>query len=400
MSYITELNVSNVRNLRPFTLTINSKKNIIVTGKNGSGKTTLLEAIRDELSSRRKYGDKTDMYLTAYSELCKEAKTRTLTPQESEHQANLAKMVGTGGIKISLHASQRYLAPDEIFVCFSSRRTTEAATPKGPQIIAYGKQEDSTPNYGKNFIQYLVNLWTEKSYAREDNDLKRVAELDEWFTKFSNQLRKIFEDSALQLEFDRKIFNFWIVQPGKDRYSLNELSDGLSSAINIVSELILRMDQAGNASFDASGIVIIDEIENHLHVSLQKIILPFLSSLFPNIQFVASTHSPFVLISDPNTCIIDLTKNEIHEDFSAFSYEAIIEDYFNVDKYSYSLKNRVEEIRGMIRRQDYTQALAQIDSVRDDAKLNRENATDTSGELVLALGDLELDIKSKTVFDK
>lgn len=400
MSYITELNVSSLRNIRPFTLTLDSKKNIIVTGKNGSGKTTLLEAIRDEVSRRRKFGAETDRYLDAYLKLDQERNKRALNAQELDHLTTLAVMGGKGEIKIHLRDRQQSFAPNEIFVCFSSRRTTDAATPKGPQIIAYGKQDDSSPNYGVNFIQYLVNLWTEKSYAREDKDLKRVAELDQWFSDFADQLRELFEDPALQLEFDRKIFNFWIVQPGKDRYSFNELSDGLSSAISIVSELILRMENSGNASFDANGIVIIDEIENHLHVSLQKIILPFLSSLFPNVQFIASTHSPFVLISDPNTCIIDLTKNEIHEDFSAFSYEAIIEDYFNVDKYSYYLKKRIEAIRNMIRRQEFTQARIQIEAVRDDAELHRENATETSGELVLALGDLELDIKSKTAFNK
>lgn len=400
MSYITELKVCSVRNIRPFTLNLNSKKNIIVTGKNGSGKTTLLEAIRDELSRWRKHGDDTSMLRNAYFGLLTEKKTRVLTAQELVKLEHLATMGGTGDIEIRLNGGKKSLTPSEVFVCFSSRRTTDAATPKGPQIITYGTQDDSSPNYGKNFIQYLVNLWTEKSYAREDKDLKRVAELDIWFNSFTDHLRRLFEDSKLELEFDRKIFNFWIVQPDKARYSLNELSDGLSSAISIVSELILRMEHTGNSSFDADGIVIIDEIENHLHVSLQKIILPFLSSLFPNIQFIASTHSPFVLISDSNTCIIDLTKNEIHHDFSAFSYEAIIEDYFNVDKYSYSLKNRIEEIKDMIRRQDYTQAQSQIDSVRKDAELSAESASTTSGELVLALGDLEFDIKNKTAFDK
>lgn len=399
MSYITQLIVSKVRNISPFKLELESKKNILITGKNGAGKTTLLEAIRDELSRRRKFGKDTDVYLNAYLNLREEANKRLLTPQEEEHSKNLASMGGTGDIEIHLNGGGQILAPDEIFVCFTSRRMTQTTKPKGPQIIAYGAKDDTSPNYGKNFIQYLVNLWTEKSYAREDKDLDRVEELDSWFGSFTGQLRKLFEDPTLILEFDRKIFNFWIVQSGKERYSLNELSDGLSSAISIVSELILRMDE-GNASFDASGVVIIDEIENHLHVSLQKVILPFLSALFPNIQFIASTHSPFVLISDPNTCIIDLTKNEVHQDFSAFSYEAIIEDYFNVDKYSHDLKARVEAIQKMIRNQDYAQALDHIHAVRDDANLSRENAAMTSGELVLALGNLELDIKSRMAFDK
>lgn len=400
MSYITELKVINLRNIRPFSLVLDTKKNIIVTGKNGSGKTTLLEAIRDQIARRRKFGTDTKTYLEAYLKLYEETKIRPLSELETNNMNSLATMGGKGEIEIDFHSNLQPFNTNEIFVSFSSRRSTAAATPKGPQIITYGTKDDSSPNYGVNFIQYLVNLWTEKSYARDDNDIQRVNELDMWFDSFSEQLRTIFEDPELKLEFDRKIFNFWIVQPGKVRYSFNELSDGLSSVISIVSELILRMENTGNASFDASGIVIIDEIENHLHVSLQKIILPFLSSIFPNIQFIASTHSPFVLISDPKTCIIDLTKNEIHEDFSAFSYEAIIEDYFNVDKYSNELKNRVTIIRDLISIGRYAQARDLINEVRKDAKLDKENANETSGELVLALGNLELDINNKMAFNK
>ena len=47
--------------------------------------------------------------------------------------------------------------------------------------------------------------------------------------------------------------------------------------------------------YDLQGIVLIDEIETHLHVELQKKILPFLTNFFPNIQFVITTHSPFIL---------------------------------------------------------------------------------------------------------
>lgn len=86
----------------------------------------------------------------------------------------------------------------------------------------------------------------------------------------------------------------------------------------------------------------IDEIDTHLHIELQKIILPFLTSLFPNIQFIVTTHSPFVLTSVENSVIYDLEKNTVIEDLSKYSYDAIVEGYFGSDKYSNTLKEMIE----------------------------------------------------------
>ena len=45
--------------------------------------------------------------------------------------------------------------------------------------------------------------------------------------------------------------------------------------------------------YDLGGVVLIDEIETHLHLALQLKIMPILIHLFPNIQFIVTTHSPF-----------------------------------------------------------------------------------------------------------
>lgn len=49
-------------------------------------------------------------------------------------------------------------------------------------------------------------------------------------------------------------------------------------------------------AYEKEGIVLIDEIETHLHLELQRVILPILTTIFPNIQFVVTTHSPLFLI--------------------------------------------------------------------------------------------------------
>lgn len=83
--------------------------------------------------------------------------------------------------------------------------------------------------------------------------------------------------------------------------------------MEIVSDLIMRMEAQSRmrASFDLEGIVLIDEVETHLHLELQKKILPLLTKLFPNIQFIISTHSPFILNSLRDVVIYDLERKTL-----------------------------------------------------------------------------------------
>lgn len=58
-------------------------------------------------------------------------------------------------------------------------------------------------------------------------------------------------------------------------------------------EILKQADKLGKV-MDVPGIVLIDEVDKHLHIKLQKEILPQLFELFPNIQFIVSSHSPFL----------------------------------------------------------------------------------------------------------
>lgn len=85
---------------------------------------------------------------------------------------------------------------------------------------------------------------------------------------------------------------------------LERMSDGYRITIALVADIASRMAEAnptlessGMADpLDAHGIVMIDEIDLHLHPKLQREILSKLTSIFPNIQFIVSTHSPSVIL--------------------------------------------------------------------------------------------------------
>lgn len=87
--------------------------------------------------------------------------------------------------------------------------------------------------------------------------------------------------------------------------SVEQLSDGYRTMLALIMDLARRMAVA-NAKVNwedkttvlhSPGIVLIDEIELHLHPSWQQSVLPTLHKIFPNVQFIVTTHSPQVLTS-------------------------------------------------------------------------------------------------------
>ena len=96
------------------------------------------------------------------------------------------------------------------------------------------------------------------------------------------------------------------------------LSSGELALLSLFGEVLRQGDNIRNnvQLNQIVGIVLIDEVDMHLHIKLQKEILPELLNLFPNIQFIVSSHSPFLNMGLADTLaersqIIDLDNNGI-----------------------------------------------------------------------------------------
>jgi len=100
---------------------------------------------------------------------------------------------------------------------------------------------------------------------------------------------------------------------------------------------LLESLQSTNNS-DKTAIAMIDGIETHLHVAMQRKVLPFLVNRFPNVQFIVTTHSPFVMTSLENAIVYDLGKNERLENPNFYSYDTVIESFLDTSLYSNELQ--------------------------------------------------------------
>lgn len=286
--FIKSIKINKVRHLENIEIPISEiqKKHLILTGKNGSGKTSLLEAIREYLRIVYKndidarINMNIDRLIEEFLDSKKRYETKTLEIA-IDNIIELAEKCNNGNFLIAY---------------FDAKRKNEMLNPQGPKKFELNPKYNIDEKVNKEFLQYLVNLKTQKSFAMTENkDIEIAEKINKWFETFENGLREIFGDKNLKLEFDFMNYNFNIISEGREPFNLNQLSDGYSAVINIITDIILRMENKKGIGYDLEGIVLIDELETHLHIELQKKILPFLTKFFPKIQFIITTHSPFVL---------------------------------------------------------------------------------------------------------
>jgi len=129
--------------------------------------------------------------------------------------------------------------------------------------------------------------------------------------------------------------------------TINQLSDGEKNLLAMVGDLARRLAIA-NPEMEqperGRGIVLIDEIELHLHPKWQRMVIPALLRTFPNCQFVITTHSPQVLGEVKNGKIYRLastesgTTTEIVRTYGRDS-NRILEDEMGVPKRSQKIKD-------------------------------------------------------------
>lgn len=360
-AFITAIHVKKVCNIENFTIPLSEteRKHLVITGKNGSGKTSLLREINkfihETIFNSHGWYERNVREISQFKE-------QLLITQNVDDRVNLEQVLKQRELILAKYGNIKVTFQDlsplcKGFICvfFEAKRIANPRIPNGINMVDLQEAYQSTDRANENFVQYIVNLKAERSFAKDDNDFEAVQRIDNWFSNFENQLKELFDAPDLMLVFDRQNYNFNIQISDNEPFTLNQLSDGYSAVISIVTELIMRIEALGNKRYDQQGIVLVDEIETHLHVGLQKKIMPFLCAFFPNIQFIVTTHSPFVLSSLSNAVVCDLETREVITDLSGYSYEALVEGYFGADKYSEILKAklaRFEELSSQVQETD------------------------------------------------
>ena len=367
--FIKNIHINKLFHLNDFDIPISREEfpHLIITGKNGSGKTVLLNAISDFLNIIK--NDQSANFLGYFKQL--DSWNNTLKNATDEHGkiqaqnviSNITKQIENLYGKIDLQSDllgsiiEKYNKGEFVIAFYQADRKVKMSEPKNPTKPVYNKKGDVKDTATSQFLNFLSDLKIQEALARNEKQTKDADEINAWFEDFEGMMRQIYQDNNLSLEFNYRDYSFKICTEGK-KFKFTEVSDGFAAVLDIVADLILKMqdDNSLTRSYQKEGIVLIDEIETHLHLALQKVIMPLLTKVFPNIQFIITTHSPFVLSSMPNAVAYDLEHQEVLDNLTEYSYESLAEGYFGVRTQSSYAEMQLETFKKLLAKEELSDA--------------------------------------------
>lgn len=328
MYFIKNIHIDSVRHLKNIDINIsdNECKHIIFTGKNGSGKTSLIEAL--------------SKYIEYVSNNKSEESRNVLDINFNITEPEIYNKFNSGEIILAYYQADRVFKTEEV---------------KNVEKINLNDKYSIYEKPSSKFVKYLVDMKVTQALSLTGNKREKAEQIGNWFISLENLLKKIFNDNSLELVFDEDKFDFRIKMDGRNEFDFNTLSSGYAAVLDIVVDIIMRMEKSSNRRFEynMSGIVLIDEIETHLHLELQREILGLLTTVFPNIQFVVTTHSPFVLNIIENAVIYDLENHTLVKyGLNNVPYDGIVEGYFNVNSLSQELSRKFEEYKSLVKKKE------------------------------------------------
>lgn len=342
-SYIKQIHINDCYAIKDINIPkqpLNELKHIILTGKNGSGKTTILNRIALIINEASK-GKSKNSSISSFKGIIEANKTH---PARKDWEYNINELSGIDLLFMNDNIQHLSLEIEDntpyIFSFFRAHRKVELSevntVTTEEQFTKSINKRENQEEFTKLFKQYLVN---KKVYEAFDFMNKRNDDINQnqvFFENLTQILQNIFEDKDLKLEFKQENFEFYITLKDQRRITFNHLSEGFSAFLSVVMDLIIRTDlirkQRNDFNFQPHGIVLIDEPETHLHLSMQYDILPLISNLFPNIQLIIATHSPAIISSLKNAIIFDLTsKEEVSDWVLGSSYSELMVSHFGLD---------------------------------------------------------------------
>lgn len=332
-------------------------KDLIVTGINGSGKTVFLrdlyQSVKNQVETNQPSLNSLEAQLSAL-----------IIPPEGDpsrmhilqHESQLKAQIESLARNIALEIPKQdklfksYWERRSVVLMFQAGRASNIRRPAGAAGIDLIKDQH---NHGQldalvsdTLEEHLVNLKNRHALAIVHDRNQPLADaLNKWITDFETSLAELMEDTSVKLVFNANQLKFTITRDKLPTTDFQSLSSGYSAIFAIYAELLVRTAYYDVAPNEMSGIVVIDELDAHLHVSLQRLIFPFLKKSFPLVQFIVSTHSPFIITSVKNAVIYDIGRNEvIDDDISMYSYSSVMEGLLGTPPTSKVLEKTIEEL--------------------------------------------------------
>jgi predicted ATPase len=336
--YITKIHVNDCYAYQNFDIILNKDNpfsHLVLTGRNGSGKTTILKSLNASLSNFYYQHISKDQRIQQFMNRISNG---GLVAYENLNYQDKQEFILLNSTDISFKESLNYRFSIYSFLqaTRSSKIEPVSTVVKDDDLNDHLEKQNSSEFFIKQFKQYLVNKKVNQAFDILDNNQAKIADTERFFSLMTQSFRNILEDPKLELIFVKSNFDFHLQLSTGQKITFENLSDGFSALISILMDLFMRVDiirkEVKDFSYNPCGIVLIDEPETHLHLKLQYEVMPLLTGLFPNVQFIVATHSPAVISSIKNATVFDLTsKSTETESIVGSSFSELMVSHFGLD---------------------------------------------------------------------
>lgn len=176
------------------------------------------------------------------------------------------------------------------------------------------------------------------------------------------------------LDTHRLVLNFESADGSLQKFAMDEMSDGYKNTLSMIGDIAYRMavlnPMLGDKVLEeTSGVIVIDEIDLHLHPQWQQTIISDLNTIFPKIQFIVSSHAPAVINSVAKEQIRILDNGEIYMP-AAQTYgrdaNSILREVMKVSERPMDIKQRMNLFYSYMDENNYQEAdkiLTEIESI-------------------------------------
>ena len=305
---IQQIHLENIGPHEQLSLSLDQGWNVLL-GDNGVGKTHVLKAIA--LAACGKEADVSGLLRTGA------ARGRiALTTADTEIEIVLTRRNGrveTTVVPASLLETEGFFIMGFPPLRTANRPVNESPTnrPKRPTaedvLPLLAGDLDPRMSRLKNWLIQLDHIITSNT---EPKQVKGYLGLRDSLFEILSDLTE-----GVTLEFGRvdAVKNEVYVKTDDGEVPIESISQGMTSLLGWIGVLLHRLHEIYEAEEnprDFFGLVLIDEIDAHMHPEWQQVLIPRLTKFFPNFQFVATTHSPLIVGDMPHRQVIRLARDE------------------------------------------------------------------------------------------
>jgi len=389
---IKELSLTNFRRFEQLNLKLPDSNFIILIGENGCGKSSVLDAMKSEIEvvaagltgSANDYPFESQFHSNDVTNTGNKLELHLIVNVWNENvhidssynaEKNMRKTDISSwflmDVKKQKKAKTGYIKNLPVLVYYGLNRTYQIDDFKPPKKtefldeifkgykFAFNDKNSSFYEFENWFITQ-ENIENEQKIIKKNLDFELVSlkiirkVVEQFLTKmsaeeFANLRVRRASESNLQFSNPTNQGEL-IIQKNNKEVKIKQLSSGEKMILLLVCDIarrLLILNSMDENCLEGEGVVLIDEIEMHLHPKWQRRIVPALRKVFPNIQFIATTHSPQVLSNLSDNEIIVLDDNKYYSPASnpyGRDSNGILEEIFGTTERPAKADKLVDEI--------------------------------------------------------